>query len=207
MNDHASVDRFVDFASLVLISVAAVLTALCGYQSGRWDGEQTRLYNVASADRVLSEEANDQSIGLTVIDVAAFLDYINAVEAGDTRKEQFIYQRLPPRFRLAMDAWLATKPLTNPKAPSSPFVMREFLKTLKSGSDRYDALAAVSFNAALTAHEHADGYLLLTVIFAAVSFLAGMSTKMIFPRHAIVVALGIVALAYGVFRLIGLPVI
>ena len=142
-----------------------------------------------------------------MIDVAAFLDYIDAVEAGDTRKEQFIYQRFPPKFRRAMDAWLATKPLSNPKAPSSPFVTREFLRGLKSGSQRYDAQAAVSFNAALTAHGHADNYLLLTVIFAAVSFLAGISTKMVFPRHAIVVALGIVALCYGIFRLIGLPVI
>ncbi len=205
MHDHAGVDRFVDFASLILISLAAVLTALCGFQAERWSGEQTRLYNVAAAERVLSEEANDQSIGLTVIDVAAFLDYINAVEAGDTRKEQFIYQRMPPKFRPAMDAWLATKPLTNPKAPSSPFLMPGFLKTLKSGSERYDALAAGSFRGALIAHDHADDYSLLTVIFAAVSFLAGMSTKMIYPRHAIIVALGVVALAYGVFRLIGLP--
>jgi hypothetical protein len=46
---------------------------------------------------------------------------------------------------------------------------------------------------------------LLTVIFAAVSFLAGISTKMSYPRHAIVVALGIVALVYGAVRLAGLP--
>lgn len=207
MQDHAVVDRFVDFASLILISLAAVLTALCGYQAARWDGEQTRLYNIAAADRVLSEEANDRSIGLTVIDVAAFLDYVDAVEAGDTRKAQFIYRRFPTSFRAAMDAWLATKPLSNPKAPTSPFVMAKFRDQLRAGSERYDSAAAGSFNAALTAHQHADDYSLLTVIFAAVSFLAGMSTKMTYPRHAIIVALGIVALGYGVFRLIGLPVL
>ena len=207
MQDHAAIDRFVDFASLILISLAAVLTALCGYQAARWDGEQTRLYKIAAPDRVLSEEANDRSIGLTVIDVAAFLDYIDAVEAGDTRKEQFIYRRFPSSFRAALDAWLATKPLTNPKAPTSPFVMPKFREQLRAGSERYDSAAAGSFNAALTAHQHADDYSLLTVIFAAVSFLAGMSTKMVFPRHAIIVGLGIVALIYGIFRLIGLPVL
>jgi hypothetical protein len=205
VQDHAAIDRFVDFASLILISLAAVLTAVCGYQAARWDGEQTRLYNIAAADRVLSEEANDRSIGLAVIDVAAFLDYIDAVEAGDTRKEQFIYARFPSNFRSVMDAWLATKPLTNPKAPGSPFVMPLFRRQLREGSERSDAAATSSFNAALTAHQHADDYSLLTVIFAAVSFLAGMSTKMIFPRHAIIVGLGIIALIYGVVRLIGLP--
>jgi hypothetical protein len=207
VHDHAVIDRFVDFASLILISLAAVLTALCGYQAGRWDGEQTKLYNIAAADRVRSEEANDRSIGLTVIDVAAFLDYVDAVEAGDTRKEQFIYRRFPASFRGAMDAWLATKPLTNPRAPTSPFVMPKFRQQLNAGSERYDTAASGSFNAALTAHQHADDYSLLTVIFAAVSFLAGMSTKMIFPRHAIIVALGIVALIYGIVRLFGLPVL
>jgi len=205
VKDRAIIDRFVDFASLILISSAAVLTAICGFQTGRWDGEQTKLYNLASADRVLSEEANNRSIGLTVIDVAAFLDYVDAVEAGDTRKEQFIYRRFPPAFRAAMDAWLATKPLTNPKAPTSPFVMAAFRDQLRAGSERDDAAATASFNAALVAHRHADEFSLLTVIFAAVSFLAGMSTKMVFPRHAIIVGLGIVALGYGMFRLAGLP--
>jgi hypothetical protein len=85
--------------------------------------------------------------------------------------------------------------------------MPKFREQLRAGSERYDSAAAGSFNAALTAHQHADDYSLLTVIFAAVSFLAGMSTKMVFPRHAIIVGLGIVALIYGIFRLIGLPVL
>jgi len=42
------------------------------------------------------------------------------------------------------------------------------------------------------------------VVFAAVSFLGGMSTKMQFPRHAIIIGVGTAALLYGIVRLIGL---
>ena len=61
MLNRETIDKFVDVASVVLISVAAVLTALCGYQASRWDGEQTRLYNIANASRLHAAEAADRS--------------------------------------------------------------------------------------------------------------------------------------------------
>jgi hypothetical protein len=47
--------------------------------------------------------------------------------------------------------------------------------------------------------------LLLTVIFAGVSFLGGMSTKMAYPNHLILICIGIVGLTYGGIRLAELP--
>ncbi len=205
MIETKTVDRAVDVASVVLISVAAVLSAICGYQSARWSGQQTRLYNVANASRTLSAEAAARSNALTVIDVAVFLDYVNAVDAGDTRKAQFLYKRFRPEVRPVMRDWLATKPFTNPKAPSSPFVMKQYaLKTNAEARD-HEAVAKATFGRATAATHNSDDFVLLTVIFAGVSFLAGISTKMTFPRHAIVVAVGILALAYGTGRLVHLP--
>lgn len=205
MFETKTVDRIVDFASVLLISVAAVLTAVCGYQSARWSGQQTRLYNVANASRTNSAEAAARANTLTVIDVALFLDYINAVDAGDARKVQFLSKRFRPEMRPAMRDWLASKPLTNPHAPSSPFVMPEYRLRTNAEARKGAATAAASFNDALAANRHADEFVLLTVIFAAVSFLAGISTKMTYPRHAIVVALGFVGLVYGIVRLVALP--
>lgn len=68
-----------------------------------------------------------------------------------------------------------------------------------------DAVANSSFESALVATHHSDAFMLLTVVFAAVSFLAGMSTKMTFPRHAIIVTVGTIGLIYGIVRLVGLP--
>ncbi|HEX8829172.1 MAG TPA: hypothetical protein VF778_13790 [Xanthobacteraceae bacterium] len=205
MLDRKAVDRVVDVASVALISITAVLSALCGYQSGRWGETQSRLYNVANADRVRGAEATGRGNALTIIDVTLFLDYINAVADGRTREAEFINRRFRPEMRPAMDAWLATKPLTNPKAPTSPFVMPQY--TLHTTSEaRNDAkVAAASFQSAQEAARHADDFLLLTVVFAGVSFLAGMSTKFVFPRHAIVVAFGTLVLVYGIIRLVRLP--
>jgi hypothetical protein len=205
MLEPRAIDRIVDVASVVLISVAAVLTALCGYQSGRWGGQQARLYGLANANRLQSAEAADRANVLTAIDVAVFLHYVDAVHAGDQREAQFLYQRLRPEFRPAMRAWLATKPLLNPRAPSSPFVMPQYSLKTRTEARNYDALASASFSAAVDATHHSDDFLLLTVIFAGVSFLAGVSTKMVYPRHAIVVAVAFVAVVYGLSRLAQLP--
>jgi hypothetical protein len=205
VEEHSRVDRFVDIAGVALISVAAVLTALSGYQSGRWSGVQARYYNVANASRIESAEAADRSLALTAIDVNLFLHYVDALEAGNSRDARFLDQRFRPEMRAAMNAWLATKPFTNPKAPSSPFVMPQYSLRARATSLRYAALANASFNTALEANRHSDDFLLLTVIFAAVSFLAGMSTKMQYPRHAIIIALGVIALIYGIVRLAALP--
>jgi len=189
----------------VLISIAAVLSAICGYQSGRWSGHQAMYYNVANGDRIRSAEEADRANVLTAIDVALFLQYIDAVDAGNAPKAQFIYQRLRPEMKKAMAAWLATKPRVTPRAPSSPFVMRQYSLATKAEARRLEDAAAASFAKAQTANQHADDFLLLTVIFAGVSFLGGISTKMVYPRHAILVGLGLIGLIYGAVRLVELP--
>lgn len=205
--DTKTVDRFVDLASVTLISVAAVLTAVCGYQASRWDGEQTRLYNIAAATRLQAEQAADSALVYMSINVTLFLNYIEAMQKDDRELSQYIYQRLGPRFRPVMDAWLATHPWTNPRAPSSPFVMPQYTRSMNAAARKDQAVADADFAAAIAAHRNADEFTLLTVIFATVSFLAGMSTKMSYPRHLIIVALGILALVYGLGRFFFLPVL
>jgi hypothetical protein len=205
MLDRKAIDRFVDVASVVLISIAAVLSAVCGYQSGRWDGETARFYNVADAHRVASEEASARVDALTTINVATFLDYVGALEVDDKKRADFLYRRFTPEMRKVMDIWLVDKPLKNPKAPTSPFVLPEYARYVKAATRADDAAALADFELAQAAHSNADEFLQLTVIFAGVSFLAGISTKLQFPRHAIIVGLGILALFYGAIRLTHLP--
>jgi hypothetical protein len=207
MPDPSNVDRVVDVASVVLISVAAVLTALCGYQSGRWGGQQARLYGEANAARVEAAQASDRANILTAIDVGVFLHYVDAVAENNAREAQFLYQRFRPEMLPAMRAWLAAKPLRNRNAPSSPFVMPQYSLKTRGEARRDETLAATRFQEATEATHHGDDFLLLTVIFAGVSFLAGISTKMVYPRHAIVVAVGIIAMIYGVVRLAALPLL
>lgn len=162
-------------------------------------------YNVANGDRVRSAEEADRANVLTAIDVALFLQYVDAVDSANARKERFIYRRLRPEMKRALDAWLATNPRSNPKAPSSPFVMRQYSLATRAEAKRLEDSARMNFTQAQDANRHADDFLLLTVIFAGVSFLGGISTKMLYPRHAILVGLGAIGLIYGAVRLIELP--
>ncbi|HTU82447.1 MAG TPA: hypothetical protein VMF61_09980, partial [Candidatus Acidoferrales bacterium] len=113
-------DRAVDVASVVLISLAAVLSAICGYQSGRWGGEQTLFYNTANADRTQAAKDDVNAAVLASMDVDMFLRYADAYERHDRKRLEFLYRWMRPELRPALDAWLATHPLENPKAPSSP---------------------------------------------------------------------------------------
>ena len=199
-------DRWVDVASVILISLATVVTAWCGYEAARWTAIQTRSYNDASAFRVQAAVSAGRSNTLQTIDVATFLEYVRAVATHSTQEQDFIYKRFRPEMRRAVDAWIATKPLINPSAPSTPFAMPQYeLKTTQE-ADRLNALASDRFAKATQSNELGDQYVRLTVIFAAVSFLAGISTRFFFPNHLIVVVLGFGALAFGLIRLFELPI-
>ena len=199
-------DVWVDFASVVLISAATVLTAWCGYEAARWTALQSRQYNESSAQRVVAAADSDRFNTLEVIDVGMFLQYVGAIAAQRTDEERFIYGRFRPEMKRAVDAWLATKPRTNAAAPSSPFAMPQY--SLRTGRDaaQLNALAATNFEKATAANERGDEYVRLTVIFAAVSFLAGISTKFRFPSHIVIVVAGFGALVFGLVRMLELPI-
>lgn len=163
------------------------------------------MYNTAITQRALTSEATNRTLAFTAIDVNLFLNYGNAVDDHQERKAEFIYRRLRPEMRSALDAWLRTDPQHNPKAPNSPFAMPEYRDWAREATTKYDAAATASFNGAITANRHSDNFMLLTVIFAAVSFLGGMSTKMRYPQHLAIVVLGTLALIYGIVRIAALP--
>jgi hypothetical protein len=149
---------------------------------------------------------SDRFNTLEVIDVAMFLQYVGAVAARRTEEERFIYRRFRPEMKHAVDAWLATRPRTNEAAPSSPFAMPQY--SLRAGRDaaQLNALAAANFEKATSSNELGDAYVRLTVIFAAVSFLAGISTKFRFPSHIVIVVAGFGALIFGLVRMLELPI-
>lgn len=199
-----AIDRIVDVASIVLISLAAVLSAICGYQAGTWGSHATMLYNRADVYRLAAAQATERANALTIIDVAAFLRYISAYDAHDATMEAYLQRTFRPEMERAVRAWAATKPRSNPHAPSSPFVMPEYrLATTQEAADK-SRLAAADFQSAQDANRTSDAFLLLTVIFAGVSFLAGVSTKLVYPRHVVVVGLGSAFLVYGLVRMAGM---
>jgi hypothetical protein len=141
------------------------------------------------------------------IDVATFIQWVDAQERGNTKLADFYRHRFRDEFEPAFTAWLATDPLTSPNAPETPFAMPEYRLAASTEADRLEAAAAHDSNTAKDANERANGYMLGVVLFASALFFAGLSTKLESPgARKGVLALGCVLFVASFVYLATLPV-
>jgi hypothetical protein len=168
----------VELFSTILLAVAAVATAWSTYQSTRWRGEQAIDYSKATAARIESSESATRAGQLTQIDIATFVQWVDANVAGNEKLAQFYRKRFRSEFQPAFDAWLATSPKTNPNAPLSPFAMPQYKVAEAAMSSELNAQAAAHSDAAEVANQRADNYVLAVVLLATSLFFAGISTKL-----------------------------
>jgi len=168
----------IELLSTVLLAVAAVATAWSTYQSTQWRGEQAADTAKATAARIQSSEFATRAGQLTQIDIATFVQWTNAHVAGNNELADFYRRRFRPEFQPAFDAWLATKPFTNPNAPLTPFAMPQYKVSEAVESAQLNAQAAMHTNDAEAANQRADDYVLAVVLLAAALFFAGISTKL-----------------------------
>src|SRR3954462_8596583 len=162
----------------VLLAMAALATAWSTYQSAQWRGEQALAASKATAARIQSSEASTRAGQLTQIDIATFIQWINA-SAGDHRPlARFYRERFRDEFRPAFGAWIATRPFTNSAAPPSPFAMPQYRVAESVHSTSLNTAAGGYADDAGVANQRADNYMLAVVHFASSLFFAGISTKL-----------------------------
>jgi hypothetical protein len=183
MEAHETRRHPVELLATVLLAVAAVATAWSTYQSAQWRGEQAADNSKASAARIESSAASTRAGQLTQIDIATFIQWVDAYVAGNTDLADFYRQRFRDEFQPAFEAWIATNPRTNPNAPASPFEMPQYRVAQAEQAKRLNATAGVRSDAASTANERSDTYMLAVVLFATSLFFAAMSTKLHSLRH------------------------
>jgi hypothetical protein len=196
LSDARDLDHRFELLEAIVLAVAAVLTAWAAFQATKWGGVQADNYSRASAARTESTRASTRAGQLSVIDVNSFTAWIAALGAeqragqdtglsADGRytprtgsESGFLFARFRPEFRTAVDAWLATAPLTNPKAAPTPFGLPEYkIAEAQQAADleqKADAFAA----AARQANQTGDNYVLMTILFASVLVLLGIGSKM-----------------------------
>ncbi|NIV32196.1 MAG: hypothetical protein GWN58_22760, partial [Anaerolineae bacterium] len=141
------------------------------------------------------------------VDIALFINYVNTYTAGDEDLATFYYERFRPEARPAVDAWLATRPLENPEAPSGPFQMPEYRVSLAEQAKQLDEEAGRLFEEGRKANEDGDQHILNTLLLASVLFLSGIAPR--FDWRPIVVAILVAAailLVIGLYSLATLPV-
>ena len=131
-----------------------------------------------NALRIDAARAQGLAQGQTQVDIETFIQWANAYAHDDQPLEDFYSERFRPEFRPAFDAWVATKPLTNPDAPPTPFGMDEYKLAAQTEADQYDAQAEAQSAKVRVDIQRASNYVLGVVLFAVALFFAGMSTKL-----------------------------
>jgi hypothetical protein len=167
-----------EVAVTVLLVVAALATSWSSYQATRWNGEQTKASSRTTALRIQASSASALAESQTQIDVATFIQWVDAKARGEAALQQFYVARFRPEFVPAFDAWLASDPLTDPTAPPTPFAMKEYAPAARADADELERRAEASSAIVVRNVQRSADYVLGVVLFAAALFFAGMSTKL-----------------------------
>jgi hypothetical protein len=96
---------WVEIVATLLLALAAVATAWSSYQATRWNGEQARAAGRTSAIRIQAARAASLAEAETQVDVATFMQWINADASKDTALADFYRKRFRQEFRPAFRAW------------------------------------------------------------------------------------------------------
>jgi hypothetical protein len=168
----------VEIVATVLLALAAVATAWSSYQASRWNGEQAKSFSRGNAARIESTRASGLATAQKQVDVATFMQWVNAYALDQKQLADFYFRRFRAEFKPAVNAWIATKPVRNRNAPLTPFVMPQYKLAASRDAERLEADAEALSAKGRTDVQRATDYVLGVVMFAAALFFAGMSTKL-----------------------------
>ncbi|NBW07319.1 MAG: hypothetical protein EBR82_04775 [Caulobacteraceae bacterium] len=200
LSDHA------DIASAFTLSVAALLTSWSGYQAALWDGDQAAAYSRAGALRTEASRREVQAGQLKGADVLMFTQWLGARGHGETALADFYEQRFRPEFRVAHRAWLATAPLTNPRAPATPFAMPDYRLAAHEEATAMEAKASATFDHGQYANKVSDDFVRASVILASALFFGGIGQAFRRPAlHVAMLLVSVVQCVWGVIAMLQLP--
>ncbi|HEY5874926.1 MAG TPA: hypothetical protein VIT64_06475 [Ilumatobacteraceae bacterium] len=182
-----------EVVTTLLLAVAAVATAWASYQATRWNGEQARAGSRTTALRIDAARAAGLAAEQTQVDVALFIQWIDAAANNDAELENFYVDRFRPEFKTAFDTWIATDPFATPGAPLSPFALDEYQTAASAEAARLDQAAEQSSATVSVNIQRASNYVLSVVLFSVALFFAGMSTRLRMSRlRTVTVVIGCV---------------
>ncbi len=163
-----------ELALVIILSLTALCSTWCAYQSERWNGTQSVL--LADAE-LSSQEAQQRTLAVMqrkTLDSLVLLHYLDAVQRKDTELADAIHVRMPSPLREAVDAWLKLDPFKNPNVPA-PGKMREYVLVEEQEAKAAREKASQLRSTALAAGTNGDTYVLLTLLFASVLFFGGIT--------------------------------
>ena len=196
----------ISIVEAVVLSIVTIVVAWAGYSAAKWGTESSLKLAKASATRVKANRAFQEALTFRSGDATTFNAWFAAYLAGDKDAMRVARKYFLPHYRVAFDAWLATKPFTNPNAPAGPQAMPQFKAPGAALAPRLDAQANAYYAQGQKAAETGDHYIRVTVILASVLFLVGISTQ--FPIRRVrygLISVGVLLLLFAGEQILSLP--
>jgi hypothetical protein len=203
-DDSSPARRFdvADIVAVLVLSITAVLTAWCGFESSKWGGEMSIAFSQASGARVTATDLASQARDQKAIDLVIYAQWVEATGSAQTELADYVEARFPPSLAQAFEGWEA-----DGMVEPSPFARPDYVVPGTDEAVAKNAEADAAFQRALVNNQRGDNYSLLTVLFALVLFLTAMSQRKIVPWAArVFLGLAIVAAVIGIAILATFPV-
>ena len=199
-------DRTLSVIEAVMLAIVALLAAYTGYASAKWNTESSVQLAQASAARTEANRAELDAQNLRNFDSTTFNTWFTAYVAGDTTSESVAVRRFRPAFKVAFDAWLATDPFTNAKAPPGPTYMPEYKQPELAVATTLDNKATEDYTHGVQAGSNADNYIRDTIYLATILFLIGISGHFRFLRIRVsLVVLSAIMMLVAIFEIVTSP--
>ncbi len=203
---HAGRDRAIAIVEALLLAVVALLAAWSGYAAAKWGTHSSIAMAKAAGARSQAGVDQVEATQIRTLDSVSFNAAETAYTSKDARLFRIAVRRLRPGYRPAFEAWLATHPLKNPKAPPDPSYMPQYRIPQEAAAKTLTAKSTAYFTEGQDAADTADKYVRLTVLLAAVLFLVGIGSR--FPLRSArygLTGVAAVLLVISVVQLLSLP--
>jgi hypothetical protein len=179
--------RTVQIGEALLLSLVTIAAAWSGYAAAKWGTESRLELAQAATLRNLATRADLSALSTRNFDSSTFNAWFTAFTLDDPQKQAIAERRFRPEFKVAFDAWMATDPFRNPRAPPGPTYMPQYRLADQAEAVALDREAVAASAAGNHAGEVGDDYIRITVFLAAVLFLVGIGST--FKLHTIRYAL------------------
>jgi hypothetical protein len=197
----------IELIATIVMAAAAILTAWAAFQSAKWSGVQAVEFSKANAARIESTRFDTRAGQLASIDVDVFLSWLEAVNDEVDRGLEVVgpdgyvplegtlssvyFERMRDEFRPALQAWMDSRPLSDPDAPATPFVTDAYQLEDAMAASAKLVEAGQHTEAALQSNQNSDNHVLTAVALALAIFFGGVSSKLASQRNRwITISLG-----------------
>jgi hypothetical protein len=180
--------RLVQIGEALLLSLVTIAAAWSGYAAAVWGTESRLELAQAATLRNLATRADLSALSTRNFDSSTFNAWFTAFTLDDPQKQAIAERRFRPEFKVAFDAWMATDPFRNPRAPPGPTYMPQYRLADQAKAEALDREAVAASVAGHHAGVVGDDYIRITVFLAAVLFLVGIGSTFKLPtiRYALI---------------------